>query len=70
MKTWKIPVAWTRAGVVTVEANTLAEAAKIAGSDDRFSVPDESKHLLGVWDVTIEDVDFIRKWFNNDQQDE
>ena len=70
MKTWKIPVIWQEMGVVKVEANTLAEAIEIARDDDVIPIPDNSDFVDGSWKVDWDDEDYIREWYNNNQEDE
>lgn len=68
MKTWKIPVCWTMMGTVKVEANTLAEAIKIAKDDDGvIPIPDDGTFLDGSWEV---DWFCLREWYNGNQNDE
>ena len=70
MKTWKIPVVWQEMGTVKVEANTLAEAIEIARDDDGvIPIPDNGSFLDGSWEVDCEDVDYLREWYNDNQED-
>lgn len=70
MKTWKIPVIWQEMGVVKVEANTLAEAIEIARDDDAIPIPDNSGFVDGSWEVDCDDEDYLREWYNDNQEDE
>lgn len=70
MKTWKIPVTWAMQGVVIVEASTLAEAVEIIRNDNKHPIPNDSEYLGDSWDVATEDADYLRKWYNDNQQDE
>ena len=71
MKTWKIPVVWQEMGVVEVEADTLAEAIEIARDDDGIiPIPDNGEFLDGTWEVDCEDEDYLREWYNDNQEDE
>lgn len=71
MKTWKIPVCWTMMGVVTVEADTLDKAIKIAQDDEGIiPLPDNGTFLDGSWEVDCYDEDYLRKYYNNGQYDE
>ena len=70
MKTWKIPVIWQEMGVVKVEANTLAEAIEIARDDDAIPIPDNSDFVDGSWEVDCDDEDYLREWYNDNQEDE
>ena len=71
MKTWKIPVVWQEMGVVKVEANTLAEAIEIARDDDGvIPIPDNGEFLDGTWEVDCEDEYYLRKFYNDNQEDE
>ena len=71
MKTWKIPVVWQEMGVVKVEANTLAEAIEIARDDDGvIPIPDNGSFLDGSWEVDCDDEDYLRQFYNDNQEDE
>ena len=71
MKTWKIPIVWQEMGVVEVEADTLAEAIEIARDDDGIiPIPDNGEFLDGTWEVDCEDEDYLREWYNDNQEDE
>ena len=71
MKKWKIPVTWEVFGNVVVEADTLAEAMKIARDEEEIlPLPEESDYVDGSWRITEEDEDFIRTYYNNNQQDD
>ena len=70
MKTWKIPVIWQEMGVVKVETNTLAEAIEIARDDDAIPIPDNSDFVDGSWEVDCDDEDYLREWYNDNQEDE
>jgi hypothetical protein len=70
MKTWTIPVVWQQWGTVTVEANTLAEAVKIALDDDGLiPLPDDNYYVDGSWDVASSDERYLRHFYNRDQED-
>ena len=71
MKKWKIPVTWEVFGNVVVEADTLAEAMKIARDEEEIlPLPEESDYVSGSWRLTEEDEDFVRNFYNDSQQDE
>lgn len=71
MKKWEIPVTWEVFGKVVVEADTLAEAMHIARDEEEIlPLPDESDYVDGSWRITQEDEDFIRTYYNNNQQDD
>ena len=71
MKTWKIPVVWQEMGVIKVEANTLDEAIEIARDDDGvIPIPDNGSFLDGSWEVDCDDEDYLREWYNDNQEDE
>ena len=71
MKKWEIPVTWEVFGKVVVEADTLAEAMHIARDEEEIlPLPDESDYVDGSWRGTEEDEDFIRTYYNNNQQDD
>ena len=69
MKTWKIPVSWEVAGVVEIQAPTLDRAIDIARTDDTIKLPD-GEYVCGSFDVTVDDDDLIRNYYNQGQQDE
>ena len=70
MKTWKIPVVQQEMGTVVVEANTLEEAIEIARDDDRIiPIPDDGTFIDGSWEVECEDVDYLREWYNDNQEE-
>lgn len=68
MKTWKIPIAYSMAGTVKIEANTLKEAINIA-LDDETELPDNAYYIDGSFGVD-ESEEFIRKYYNNNQKDD
>ena len=71
MKTWKIPVVWREMGTVVVEANTLEEAIEIARDDDGIiPIPDDGTFIDGSWEVDCEDEEYLREWYNDNQEDE
>ena len=69
MKTWKIPVSWEVVGVVEIQAPTLDRAIDIARTDDTIKLPD-GEYVCGSFDVTVDDDDLIRNYYNQGQQDE
>ena len=71
MKTWKIPVVWKEMAIVVVEADTLEKAIGIARDDDGvIPIPDNGEFLDGTWEVDCEDEDYLRKFYNDNQEDE
>lgn len=71
MKTWIIPVVWTMMGTVTVEANTLDEAIEIAKDENGvIPIPEDADFMNGTWEVDCFDIDYLREWYNNNQEDE
>ena len=71
MKTCKIPVVWKEMGIVVVEADTLEKAIEIARDDDGvIPIPDNGEFLDGTWEVDCEDEDYLRKFYNDNQEDE
>lgn len=69
MKEWKIPVRYEKDGFVIVEANTLDDALYEAENCSLSDIQDEEY----VWDsmqIEIEDPEYIRKQYNNGQEDE
>ena len=69
MKTWKIPVSWEVVGVVEIQAPTLDRAIEIAKTDDTITLP-YGEYVCGSFDVTVDDDDLIRNYYNQGQQDE
>ena len=70
MKTWKIPVVWQEMGTVKVEANTLAEGNELARDEyGVIPIPDNGSFLDGSWEVDCDDVDYLREWYNDNQED-
>ena len=69
MKQWAIPVSWEVAGVVIISANTLEEAIHAAKHDDSIGLP-SGEYFDGSFDVTVDDDDCIRNFYNNGQQDD
>lgn len=68
MKTWKIPVTWEMYGTVEIKANTLEEAFELA-EDDSIPLPD-GDYVNASWKVDSEDEDFVREYYNDNQEDE
>ena len=69
MRIWKIPVSWEVAGVVEIQAPTLDRAIEIAKTDDTIKLP-YGEYVSGSFDVTVDDDDLIRNYYNQGQQDE
>lgn len=70
MKEWKIPVSWEMCGTVTVEANTLEEAMAKAKHDRNIQLPKESFYVDGSFDLSFNEEDTVRKYYNKNQKDE
>lgn len=70
MLEWEIPVSWTMAGKVKIEANTLEEAIAIARDESKeIPLPDDGEYLTGSWNVDY-DIDEVRSLFNDNQKDD
>lgn len=69
MKTWEIPVSWEMVGMAKIQAATLEEAIEIARTDDSIELPD-GEYVDGSFDVTVDDDELIRNYYNHGQQDE
>lgn len=70
MKTWKVPVSWQVVSTIDIMANTLEEAIEIARDDDGIiPIPKDATFIDGSWEV-CKDEDFLRKYYNNNQEDE
>lgn len=71
MKVWEIPVYYTMAGTINVEANTLEEAIEIAKDKDGIiPLPDDADYLDGSWEVSDLGNEEIRALYNENQEDE
>ena len=57
------------AGVVEIQAPTLDRAIEIAKTDDTIKLP-YGEYVSGSFDVTVDDDDLIRNYYNQGQQDE
>lgn len=70
-KTWNIPVTWEMMSVITVEADNLEEAIKIARDDEgKIPLPDDGgTYVDASWQLSIEDYDYIRECYNGGQAD-
>lgn len=70
-KTWKIPIIYSVAGFVTVEADTLEDALDKAENDDSIGTVDvtDASFVDGTWELDCYDEDYIRKYYNHNQQD-
>ena len=69
MKQWAIPISWEVAGVVIISANTLEEAIYAAKHDDSIGLP-SGEYVDGSFDVTVDDDDCIRNFYNHGQLDD
>jgi hypothetical protein len=70
MKTWTIPVVWQQWGAVTVEANTLVEAMKIASGDEGLiPLPADGYYVDGSWELANPNEKELRHFYNRDQED-
>ena len=70
MKTWKIPVVWQMMGTVTIVADTLDEAMKIAEDEGGvIPLPDNGSYLDDSWELATDDDALIRECYNSNQED-
>ena len=70
IKTWKVPVCWGMMATIEIEADTLEEAIEIAKDEEgSIPIPDNGSYLDGSWEVDSEDIDYLRKCFNDNQED-
>lgn len=70
MKPWRIPVVWQMSGTVTVVADTLEEAIKLAKDEDNtIPLPNNGSYLDDSWELASEDVAMIREYYNGNQED-
>lgn len=70
MKEWRIPVVWQEYGFVNIEADTLAEAMKIARDDDGEIPLPEGNYVDDSWQLDTDDADYVRSCYNDGQKDE
>ncbi len=71
MKTWKIPVTWEVSACVEVEAETLADAMEIARDDEgTIPLPTDSEYVDGSWNLSETNEDYVREWYNDNQEDD
>lgn len=71
MKSWRIPVVWQEMGIVEVKADTLEEAIEIARDDDGvIPILDNGEFIYGSWEVDCDDEDYLREWYNDNQEDD
>lgn len=64
---WVIPMTWQMSGNITVRARTLTDAINLANSDD--SPLPSGEYIDGSFEVTTDDEDYIRNFYNNGQKD-
>ena len=69
MKLWAIPVSWEVAGIAMIPGDTLEEAIQTAKHDDSVELPD-GEYVDGSFDVTVDDDDLIREYYNHGQPDD
>lgn len=67
MREWRIPVTWEMFGIVSIEADTLAEAVDRAYDDD-IPAPDDGEYVDGSWEVP-DNIGEIRTWYNDNAPD-
>lgn len=71
MKIWRIPVCWSVCSTIEVEADSLAEAMHIAADPEgKIPLPDDPHYIDGSWELSSEDIDEVRAFFNHNQNDE
>ncbi len=71
MKTWKISVTWEVCAFVEVEAKTLVEAMQIARDEEgKIPLPTEPEYVDGSWNLSETNEDYIREWYNDNQEDD
>lgn len=69
-KTWKIPVTWSVCSTIAVEADTLEKAMEIAeDKDGEIPCPVFPDYVDRSWELCHNDVEFIRDFYNNGQED-
>jgi hypothetical protein len=69
-KTWRIPVVWSMKGIVSVEAESLADALELARDDAGvIPLPENGEFLDDSWEVDCFDEEYIRQCFNDNQED-
>ena len=68
MKEWTIPVVWEMCGYVKIKANYLADAMKIAVTDNSIPLP-KGDYVDASFGLSSDDEDFIRFTYNNNEAD-
>lgn len=69
-KTWKIPVVWEVSAVITVTAPTLEEAMEIARDEkEEIPLPTDADYVDGSWVLTENNIDDVRAFYNDGQED-
>lgn len=69
MKMWAIPVSWEVAGVAMIPGDTLEDAILTTKHDDSIELP-HGEYVDGSFDVTVDDYDLIRNFYNHGQLDD
>lgn len=57
------------AGVLEIDAKTLEEACDMA-YEPEIELPEDGDYIAKSFEVDDFDLEFVRHWYNNDQEDE
>lgn len=64
---WVIPMTWQMAGNITVRARTLSDAIAYANSN-KSPLP-SGEYVADSCEISVPDEDYIREYYNNNQND-
>lgn len=70
MKSWVIPVTWEMCGIVTVKADSLEKAMEKVRYSGNIPIPQEGVYVDGSFDLSMNEVEEIRSYYNHNQNDE
>lgn len=65
-KVWKVPVTWQMQGVLEIEADSLEKACDKAYDS---GLPDDGDYIDASFEVDDEDLEYVRRYYNNGQED-
>ena len=62
-------MSWMMSGVLEIDANTLEEACDMA-YEPEIGLPEDGYYIEESFEVDDFDLESVRHWYNNDQEDE
>lgn len=65
-KVWQVPVTWQMQGVLEIEADSLEEACDKAYNS---GLPDDGDYIDASFEVDDEDLEYVRRYYNDGQED-